>query len=334
MVSKIDCQGLVSVIIPCYNGGKVVHRLLDSLLAQSYRKLEIIFVNDGSTDDTEAVVKRYIPEFEKGGIAFNYIYQENKGLGGAINAGLTHITGEFFIWPDADDMLTGDSVEKKVKVLRENPAVALVSSNAFITQEEDPYIPTAKIIPPKRNMNPDNLFEDYLYSKGAVLFCSGCHMMRTAMFEEANRGRDIYPIRRGQNWQLLLPVLYKYKHRIWLDIPLYYYVVSKTSMSRTISSKFESLLDIGYEHEQLLIATLSRFLDDEQLAYYSKELKKFYTIRASRLYLSHYKFRKFFKNIICNRSKISIFEHFLAVTRLIMTRILTALNNILSNDRQ
>lgn len=301
-------ENLVSVIIPCYNGENVVHRLLDSLLEQTYKKLEIVLVNDGSTDNTETVVKRYIPSFEEQDIAFKYVYQENKGLGGAINTGLANITGEFFIWPDADDMLTPDSVEKKLNVLLNNPEVPLVTSNAYITDSEDPYKPVKLLIEDGRNMESDNLFEDYILEKGPIIFCSGTHMMRREMFETANGSLNIYPARRGQNWQLLLPVLYMYKKRIWLNDALYYYVVSQNSMSRDHS--FEEYLFRSREHCEILLTTLKNIpMDSMERNSYEYMVKEKYILRNSIILIKGNYWRQTFKNIWTSRKDVSVIKH-------------------------
>ena len=64
---------LVSIITPCYNGGKVICRYLDSVLNQTYRNIELVFVNDGSTDNTEEVVLKYKSSFEKSVMKLIYI---------------------------------------------------------------------------------------------------------------------------------------------------------------------------------------------------------------------------------------------------------------------
>ena len=62
-----------------------------------------------------------------------YIYQENKGLGGAINTGLKHVEGEYLIWPNPDDWLSNDSIEKKIVILQNNKSIGVVTSNAYLS---------------------------------------------------------------------------------------------------------------------------------------------------------------------------------------------------------
>ena len=81
-------QDLVSILTPCYNTGKYIHRLLDSVLSQTYSAIEMIVVDDGSTDNSKDIIKSYIPKFEARGYELKYLYQENSGQSVAIQKGL------------------------------------------------------------------------------------------------------------------------------------------------------------------------------------------------------------------------------------------------------
>ena len=74
-------KDLVSIITPCYNGEKVISRLMESVLNQTYKKIEFVLVDDGSTDNTASIVKSYESKFTEQGMIFKYVYQENRGLG-------------------------------------------------------------------------------------------------------------------------------------------------------------------------------------------------------------------------------------------------------------
>ena len=66
---------LISILTPSYNNGDIIHRLLDSILMQTYQKIEMFVIDDGSTDNTKEVILKYIDKFSKRGIVLNYIYQ-------------------------------------------------------------------------------------------------------------------------------------------------------------------------------------------------------------------------------------------------------------------
>ena len=106
---------LVSVVSPCYNGEDYISRYMDSILKQTYRPIEVILVNDGSADKTEEIINSYASVFERSDIILKVITKNNEGSGAAVNDGLKHITGEYLIWPDSDDFLFPESIEKRVK---------------------------------------------------------------------------------------------------------------------------------------------------------------------------------------------------------------------------
>ena len=123
------CNLLVSVITPCYNGEAYLDRYFNSILNQTYRPLELIFVNDGSTDRTAEIAERYAPVLKESDISFIYLHQENAGQAAALNRGLKLFTGEYLTWPDADDEMTPDCIEKKVAFLQKHPELQMVRSD-------------------------------------------------------------------------------------------------------------------------------------------------------------------------------------------------------------
>lgn len=107
-------DSLASIIVPCYNGEKFVDRCFDSILKQKYAHMEVIVVNDGSTDQSEQRVLAWNDRFRNAGIQLVYVSQENKGPGGAINTGLKHVTGEYLCLLDIDDELLESAVSTRV----------------------------------------------------------------------------------------------------------------------------------------------------------------------------------------------------------------------------
>lgn len=266
-------KDLVSIITPCYNGEKVVHRLIESVLSQTYTKIEFIIVNDGSTDNSEAVILSYEPQFKSKGILFKYVYQENRGLGGAINTGLKHFTGEYLCWPDSDDFLSADSIEKRKKFLDTHPDYNLVRSDAYIFKENNLTTPVGYMSRKKKNrFREEGLFEDYILEKD-VIFCPGCHMVRTSAFLQVNPERTIFEAREGQNYQLLLPLLYQYKFA-YLDEPLYNYILTSNSITRRENNSYEKCIKVQNGLKKAVVETLKTIpLTDEEKVYYAHLLE-------------------------------------------------------------
>lgn len=103
----------------------MVVEAVESVLNQTYKNLELIVVDDGSTDDTEDVLKPYLDRIK-------YIKQENKGNAAARNTGLKEAKGEFIAFNDSDDLWVGDNLEKEVRYLHEHPDVDMVCGNGII----------------------------------------------------------------------------------------------------------------------------------------------------------------------------------------------------------
>lgn len=98
----------IAFVIPAYNTAQTISRTIESILCQSDRNCEIIIVNDGSSDQTEAVCKKYEKKYPD---RIHYVYQENRGLGGARNHGMRLVSREYVAFLDSDDWLMPGYVE-------------------------------------------------------------------------------------------------------------------------------------------------------------------------------------------------------------------------------
>ena len=102
---------MVSIIVPVYNGEKSIERCLRSIQNQSYTNIEVIVVNDGSTDHTEKVIKKYVEEDAR----FHYIKKDNTGVSDSRNIGMAAAKGEYFQFVDGDDWLVKQATEEFVR---------------------------------------------------------------------------------------------------------------------------------------------------------------------------------------------------------------------------
>ncbi len=112
----------VAVVIPAWNAGRWIAATLDSVLAQSYRPLDIVVVDDGSTDDTAAVVARYAP-------TVRYLHQRNQGQAAARNHGVSASRGEFIAFLDSDNLWLPDKLAHQVALLHACPGAPLAFCN-------------------------------------------------------------------------------------------------------------------------------------------------------------------------------------------------------------
>ena len=113
---------LARVVVPVFNGAAFVEGAVRSALAQTYRDLEVVVVNDGSTDDTPTVVERLAAEDPR----VRVVHQENRGLSEARNAGIAASRGAYLAFLDADDWLTPTKFATQVTALDAEPEIDLV----------------------------------------------------------------------------------------------------------------------------------------------------------------------------------------------------------------
>lgn len=117
----------VSIIIPCYNQAEYVRDAILSAINQTYQNIEIVCVNDGSTDNSSEIIKSFADKYKN--ISF-FINEENKGVIYTRNFAIEMCTGEYILPLDADDTIEPTYVEKAVKILDDNPNIGIVYCKA------------------------------------------------------------------------------------------------------------------------------------------------------------------------------------------------------------
>jgi len=121
----MDWEYDLSVIMPVYNGQELVGDAIESVLSQSFDSYELIIINDGSTDGSDAVIREYLPS-EK----IEYFVQENRGVSETTNRGIREANGEFLTVHPQDDYSVSSRFDKQMRILEDNPDVGFVYSPA------------------------------------------------------------------------------------------------------------------------------------------------------------------------------------------------------------
>ena len=219
----------VSVLIPCYNGDKFIERCFNSLLNQEYTDMEIIFVDDGSIDNTAKIVKLWKEIFNDCGISFKYVYQHNQGAGSAVNTGLKYVVGKYLTLLDVDDIFLPRSIRKRADFLDNNDDFSLVRTDGFIVKENNQNLVIRKFCFYDYEKDSSSLFD--LLIEGKTYNWAGSYMLRTDILFQFYRDRNIYESRYGQNLQLILPVCYMRKTG-FIDEPLMKYILQEQSLSQ------------------------------------------------------------------------------------------------------
>jgi len=130
---------VVSVIIPAYNCARFLPESLESVLRQTFRDFEVIIVDDGSTDNTPAVLESYFKAYPD---LIRYIRKQNGGPASARNAGIQEARGELIAFQDADDIWMPEKLEMQVAYLREHPEAGVVFTDYALLSGETVLMPS------------------------------------------------------------------------------------------------------------------------------------------------------------------------------------------------
>src|SRR4030042_116337 len=228
----------ISIIIPTYNCGNYIEDAIESVLCQTYRNFEIIIVDDGSTDNTREIVKRYKVSYPQ---QIKYIYQQNKGASASRNRAIQEATGEFIALLDADDELVPHTLEKCINALSSSGAEWCISDLWHI---ENGIKEVFKSEVPN---------ERYLYN---ILICD--FIRRTPMFfKKSLLDIGLYDerLKARVDWDLNIRLIKAGKKFIYINEPLYIYKIRKKSI---IKNNYEQSL---YYTLQLLIKHHKKMAD-------------------------------------------------------------------------
>ena len=184
----ITTKPLVSIVIPVFNGENYLREAIDSALAQTYKPIETIVVNDGSCDKSEEIALSY-------GNRIRYIKKENGGVSTALNIGIANMQGEYFSWLSHDDLYEPEKIEFEIAAISENPTQIVYSDYSVIDLN-------GKII---TNMNIAEMYPNIdktfgLFPimqqvlNGCTLLIHKSHFIRNGMFNEDLRFTQDYDL--------------------------------------------------------------------------------------------------------------------------------------------
>jgi glycosyltransferase involved in cell wall biosynthesis len=193
---------MISVVIPAYNSAKSICRAIDSILAQSYCDYEIIVIDDGSTDNTAAIVSGY-------GSQVNYIYEENSGVCVARNAGVKAANGQWIAFLDHDDQWSPEKLARQMEIVENNSDLRWCTTNYF---QDDGSRCTPVCDPEKvaSNLSDRDYFESYFVAAGKriIRIMPTTIMIRTDVFDEVG-GFDP-ELRRSEDTDLWCRIALRY----------------------------------------------------------------------------------------------------------------------------
>ena len=221
-------ERLVSILVPCFNGAKYLKTFFESIIHQKYRPLEIVLIDDGSTDNTKDLFNYFSAIYSTKDCRFKYVFQNHSGQARAINTGLRNISGSFISWTDVDDILLPNNIKIKVDYLCNHPTIDFVMTNGYYVSD----VNSSKLFFWGRKDNTDNresYFHDLLMEND-VSYGPGSILIRKESFERIFPSYSIIESDVGQNWQLILPLSYSLQHHI-IDVDCCHYLKHSDSHS-------------------------------------------------------------------------------------------------------
>jgi glycosyltransferase involved in cell wall biosynthesis len=229
----------VSVIIPTYNQAHFVTSAVESVLAQTYPDVEVIVVDDGSTDGPQTALAPYREKI-------HYIGQENRGLSGARNTGFLASHGDYLLFLDSDDLIHPDNLALHVALLETEPDFGLVYS-AWQQINEDGTQTLGEVRPNKQgHLLKGLLRRSFFFFASAAVLRREC-LERVGLFDESLRwGED------ADMWLRLARAGYAFGY---LDQPLLQYRIHANSMSASVTP----------QQVQGWLAVLAKFFADPEL---------------------------------------------------------------------
>lgn len=233
-------EPLISVIVPAYNAAAFLDQCLESIVAQSYRHLEIIVVDDGSTDGTGALCDRWA---ERDG-RIRVIHQPNGGHSAARNAALDVMTGEMVMMVDSDDVLQHEFAAILLNVMQQTCADIAVGGYIPFYGDAPAFPDLGGTKTPKR-YNQQEAMLAVLYQHGLTHSPWG-RLFKASLFDDLRFPLGII----YEDLAIIYPLLQQCSLVVSIDTPLYGYRQHESNSMRMFSPRRTAVLDVCEELEQ------------------------------------------------------------------------------------
>lgn len=219
-------KDLISIIVPCYNVEKFIERCFKSITSQTYNNIEVLFVDDGSKDETSKILKELIEKDKR----CKYYYKKNGGLSSARNYGMRFIKGKYVCFVDSDDYISIDYIEKLYK------SIVINKSSISICGIERIYDDHTSV------NNIDELTVEMCRFPAAwnKMYLSSLFKKYNVEFPEGKWYEDLATTPK-------LVLMEKYSI---VDEPLYKYVQNKSSIMHTYDDRIYQIYDVVEDIEQ------------------------------------------------------------------------------------
>lgn len=257
-------NNLVSIIIPVYNVARYLDDCLKSVLKQTYKNLEIIIIDDGSTDESLEICRLYAAKDKR----LTVIHQENSGVSAARNAGLSIMTGKYVLFIDSDDRIEQNMVGILVKEIEENAKNDAVFCGYKEFEDETDKI-IKEVAPSKsKRVDRDNGVAEIFGEYSTMLWNK---MFRCSIIDKS----DVFDVtlKIGEDELWMVNVLKKANNIMLIGTPLYYYRSRVEGASK--GQVFSEAKMTDYESQKKVLKSINEY-DSEALTLYAQQ-RLYYT---------------------------------------------------------
>ncbi|MBU7454891.1 glycosyltransferase family 2 protein [Leuconostoc fallax] len=220
---------LISIIVPVYNVEKYIADCLESIAKQSYQNIEVIIVNDGSTDNSIQICKDYAEKDKR----FKIITQKNQGLSAARNTGMNYVNGEYTIFIDSDDKISIHLVDKCVNIIHNFTDISMVFFSHYIHTNDKIITDSYYEGIDSGTYSPEDMVDNLLKEKVQINAWS-------YMFNSSLMKKNFFEFPEGLLYEDMVPIvtlIHNSKKIYYLNEPLYIYSIRKGSITSATSIK-------------------------------------------------------------------------------------------------
>lgn len=230
----------VSIIIPVYNAEKSVSISLDSILNQSYPHIEVVVVNDCSTDNSQVVLEQYNTRFHAKGYSYVVLTHEyNQGVASARNTGLEHVSGQYVYFVDADDYIVEDCISTFIASM-EGESIDIVGCNWWLKMKKD-----AREMKQPQVCDPIGAIE--MMAKGVMRWNLWLFMVNRQLYEQ-NAIRFLDGINMGEDMLVMFKLFSHASSVKLIDRAMYFYDKSnENSLTNIYSDKHKKEVSLNLE---------------------------------------------------------------------------------------
>lgn len=263
---------LISVIVPVYKVEKYISQCIESILAQTYEKIELILVDDGSPDSSGKICDEYAQKDNR----IHVIHKENGGVSSARNAGLDYAHGEYIAFVDGDDYIDETMYEKLVDKMGEDIDITFCCFYAKYKEQEIPCLQEIEFL--EQLIKKPYDIRVFLSERSIIGFNGGVRpnvavsIWRSLFRKELIKQGELSfskEVKLGEDRLFLMEYLNLCKKSALVREPLYYYR-REVAESATANLRIEKL---GWEHEKAQLFKKYRMIESN--AFYNKEEKEF-----------------------------------------------------------